>query len=76
MAVVMTCSVAVHQVMIKRSRVLSLISSNRWKVHEAAMFAIGSVCSLIIEHVQENKLQFDMQHFLQSVVLDDLNQNG
>ncbi|KAK2163574.1 hypothetical protein LSH36_77g04009 [Paralvinella palmiformis] len=46
-----------------------------WKVHEAAMFAIGSVCSLIIEHVQENKLQFDMQHFLQSVVLDDLNQN-
>lgn len=46
-----------------------------WKIHEAAMFAIGSVCSLIIEHVQENKLLFDMTHFLQTVVLDDLNQN-
>ncbi|ESO88896.1 hypothetical protein LOTGIDRAFT_219052 [Lottia gigantea] len=46
---------------------------NWWKLHESCMLAIGSVKSLVIQFIQENKIQFDIDSFLQSVVLGDLN---
>ena len=48
----------------------------RWKIHEASMLCLGSVRQLIIDSVQDNKLQFDIDGYLQNVVLNDLNQNG
>ncbi|KAK6177118.1 hypothetical protein SNE40_015285 [Patella caerulea] len=46
---------------------------NWWKLHESCMLAIGSVKSMIIQSIQESKVQFDIDSFLQSVVLADLN---
>ena len=48
----------------------------RWKLHEGAMLALGSIRNLIIESVKKEKIQFDLQGILQTVVLADLNQNG
>jgi hypothetical protein len=40
------------------------------------MYALGSVRTLIIDSVQENKLQFNVTDFLTNIVLADLNLNG
>ena len=55
---------------------LTVIFSCRWKLHEGAMLALGSIRNLIIESVKKEKIQFDLQGILQTVVLADLNQNG
>ncbi|XP_033102932.1 importin-9-like [Anneissia japonica] len=44
-----------------------------WKIHESCLLALGSVKSLICDKVASGKLQFDMETFLTSVVLADLN---
>jgi hypothetical protein len=44
-----------------------------WKIHESVMLALGSIRTLIIDKVKENKIQFDIPGFLSSVVLQDLN---
>ncbi|KAF8793185.1 Importin-9 like protein [Argiope bruennichi] len=46
---------------------------NWWKIHESCMLALGSVKDLIICGIQGNHLQFDMQGFIHSVVVEDLN---
>ena len=40
------------------------------------MFAVGSVRTLIVESIEENKIQLDLNGFLTNVVLDDLNMPG
>ena len=40
------------------------------------MFAIGSVRTLLIESIEENKIELDMNGFLTNVVLADLNMSG
>ena len=37
---------------------------------------MGCIRSLIIDSVTQNKVQFDLQGFLQNVVLADLNESG
>ncbi|XP_071960511.1 importin-9-like [Antedon mediterranea] len=44
-----------------------------WKIHESSLLALGSVKSLICDKVASGKLQFDMESFLTTVVLADLN---
>ncbi|MPC24070.1 Importin-9 [Portunus trituberculatus] len=46
-----------------------------WKTHEAVMLALGSVRDLILDQVAKGQLQFDVTHFIQSVVLADLDPN-
>ncbi|XP_067683421.1 importin-9-like [Haliotis asinina] len=47
-----------------------------WKTHESSMMALGSVKALVLESIQSGKVQFDIIGFLQSVVLEDLNQSA
>ncbi|KAK7102594.1 importin-9-like [Littorina saxatilis] len=44
-----------------------------WKIHESCMLAMGSVQQMIVEALQQGKVQFHLQGFLQSVVLEDMN---
>ncbi|KAL8589419.1 hypothetical protein ACOMHN_021571 [Nucella lapillus] len=44
-----------------------------WKLHESCMLAMGSVQQMIVESLQQGKVQFDLTGFLQSVVLEDMN---
>uniref|UniRef100_T1IP27 Importin N-terminal domain-containing protein n=1 Tax=Strigamia maritima TaxID=126957 RepID=T1IP27_STRMM len=44
-----------------------------WKIHEACMLALGSIKSFVISQLQEGKAHFDVNSFLQSVILPDLN---
>ncbi|XP_053562447.1 importin-9 [Bombina bombina] len=44
-----------------------------WKIHEACMLALGSVKIVLTEGVQSGRVQFDMNGFLTSVILSDLN---
>ena len=48
----------------------------RWKIHESIMLAVGSVRTLIVESIEENKIQLDLNGFLTNVVLADLNMSG
>ncbi|XP_070557729.1 LOW QUALITY PROTEIN: importin-9-like [Ptychodera flava] len=48
-------------------------NGNWWKIHEACLLAMGSVKALIIDMVTSGKLPFDMNDFLTSVILADLN---
>ena len=45
-------------------------------MHESTLLGIGSLSKLILDHVSTNKLPLDINTFLQTVVLVDLNQNG
>ena len=40
------------------------------------MFSVGSIRTLIIDSVESNKIQLDLNGFLQNVVLNDLNSSG
>jgi len=44
-----------------------------WKVHEAAMLALGSAQEVIESQIKEGNVQFDISSFMTSVVLSDLN---
>ncbi|XP_077981531.1 importin-9-like [Glandiceps talaboti] len=44
-----------------------------WKIHESCLLTMGSVKALIIDTVAGGKLMFDMEKFLTSVILADLN---
>ncbi|KAI8511530.1 Importin 9 [Branchiostoma belcheri] len=48
-------------------------SPHWWKLHESCMLALGSIKSLIIDMCSSGKIQFDLNAFLTSVVLADLN---
>ena len=48
---------------------------SRWKTHEAVMYSLGSVKKLVLEGTESGKMQFDLNGFLQNVVLQDLNQD-
>ncbi|XP_066283922.1 importin-9-like isoform X1 [Branchiostoma lanceolatum] len=48
-------------------------SPHWWKLHESCMLALGSIKSLIIDMCNSGKIQFDLNGFLTSVVLADLN---
>ena len=52
------------------------VSLLRWKVHESCMLAMGSVQQMIVEALQQGKVQFNLPGFLQSVVLEDMNLSG
>ena len=45
-------------------------------MHESIMLAVGSVRTLIVESIEENKVQLDLNGFLTNVVLADLNMSG
>ncbi|ELT91403.1 hypothetical protein CAPTEDRAFT_225381 [Capitella teleta] len=49
---------------------------NWWKVHEAGMLCLGSVRQLIIDSVENKKLQFNISHYIENVVIPDLNSNA
>ena len=40
------------------------------------MMALGSIRTLVIDFIQDGKMQFDLNGFLQNVVLANLNENG
>ena len=40
------------------------------------MLGLGSVRTLMMDAQSSNKIQFDLNGFLQNIVLADLNQNG
>lgn len=40
------------------------------------MLAMGSVQQMIVEALQQGKVQFNLPGFLQSVVLEDMNLSG
>ncbi|XP_064607438.1 importin-9-like [Liolophura sinensis] len=63
---------AVSQHMQEAEAAKSAGSQNWWKLHESCMLAIGSVKSEIVHCLQDGKIQFDINGFLQSVVLADL----
>jgi len=44
-----------------------------WKVHEAAMLALGSAQETIEAQIKEGRVQFDLGSFMTDVVLADLN---
>ena len=46
-----------------------------WKTHEAVMLAFGSVRDLIFDQIAKGQLQFDLNNFIQSIVLVDLDPN-
>ncbi|KAK7490568.1 hypothetical protein BaRGS_00018171 [Batillaria attramentaria] len=48
-------------------------SEHWWKIHESCMLAMGSVQQMVVEAIQQGKVQFYLTGFLQSVVLDDMN---
>ena len=47
-----------------------------WKVHEAAMLALGSAQEIIESRITEGLVQFDLGSFMNEVVLADLNSPG
>lgn len=50
---------------------------NWWKTHEACMNTVSTVQDLIIEKLEMgNKLDFDLNGFLQNVVVVDMNNSG
>nr|KAG5702234.1 hypothetical protein BaRGS_030589 [Batillaria attramentaria] len=51
-------------------------SEHWWKIHESCMLAMGSVQQMVVEAIQQGKVQFYLTGFLQSVVLDDMNLSG
>ncbi len=55
-------------------RCLSVVA--RWKVHEATLYALGSVKSLILELVEADSAIFNLTAFFQEVILADLSQEG
>lgn len=46
--------------------------SCRWKIHESCLLALGSVRNLFVDHLKKGKLQFDIKHFIESVILADM----
>lgn len=40
------------------------------------MLCLGSVRQLIIDSVENKKLQFNISHYIENVVIPDLNSNG
>lgn len=48
---------------------------NWWKIHEAVMLAIGSLSKMVMSQLNGEKLPFDIDAFLQNIVLANLNQN-
>ena len=46
-----------------------------WKTHEAVMLAFGSVKDMIFDQITKGHLQFDLNNFIQSIVLADLDPN-
>ncbi|CAI9717889.1 importin-9-like isoform X1 [Octopus vulgaris] len=45
---------------------------NWWKVHESCLLALGSVRNLFVDYLKKGKLQFDIKHFIESVILADM----
>ena len=45
-------------------------------MHESCLLALGSIKSLIIDKAASGKITFDMNHFLTTVLLVDLQQTG
>lgn len=43
-----------------------------WKIHESCLLALGSVRNLFVDHLKKGKLQFDIKHFIESVILADM----
>lgn len=40
------------------------------------MLSLGSIKKLVVEGIKQNTLQFDINSFLQNVVVPDLNRSG
>jgi hypothetical protein len=51
-------------------------NSNWWKIHEACMFALGSVKRLIVKKLEADEGIFNWTGFLQNVVIADMNFSG
>ena len=47
-----------------------------WKLHEAAMLALGSAQEIIETQIKAGNVQFDIGGFMTDVVLQDLNSPG
>ena len=47
-----------------------------WKLHEAAMLALGSAQEIIESQIKAGNVQFDIGGFMTDVVLQDLNSPG
>ncbi|KAL3853056.1 hypothetical protein ACJMK2_016638 [Sinanodonta woodiana] len=44
-----------------------------WKVHESCMLAMGSARDLLLDAIKAGKVQFNIQGFLETIVLSDMN---